>query len=63
MKLKKCPSCTNQEESYIKKTLDCLYTLKESCPKCASKTKDAHYKFLNFGKNPEVNVKTPYLSQ
>jgi len=33
MKLKKCPTCN-------------LYTLKESCPKCKNKAKDAHYKFI-----------------
>lgn len=32
MLLKKCPSCS-------------MYTLKENCPKCNSKTKEAHYKF------------------
>ncbi|MEK6819814.1 MAG: nucleolar RNA-binding Nop10p family protein [Nanoarchaeota archaeon] len=37
MKLRRCPNCET-------------YTLKEICPKCNSKTKDAHYKFLNFGK-------------
>jgi len=33
MKLKKCVSCGN-------------YTMKENCPKCGDKTKDAHYKFI-----------------
>jgi rRNA maturation protein Nop10 len=37
MKLKKCDPCKK-------------YTLKEKCPKCKSKTSDAHYKFLNLGK-------------
>ena len=50
MKLRKCPKCAIEKESSIKKTFGCLYTLKEICPKCDSKTKDAHYKFLNFGK-------------
>ena len=27
------------------------YTMKETCKKCKKKTKDAHYKFINFGKN------------
>ncbi|MBU2562598.1 MAG: RNA-protein complex protein Nop10 [Nanoarchaeota archaeon] len=35
MKLKKCPECKK-------------YTLKEKCPKCSSKTKEAHYKFLRI---------------
>lgn len=35
MKLKKCPECNS-------------YTLKETCPNCNSKSKDAHYKFLNL---------------
>ncbi|MEK6760355.1 MAG: nucleolar RNA-binding Nop10p family protein [Nanoarchaeota archaeon] len=33
MKLRKCLHCKT-------------YTLKENCPKCGSKTKDAHYKFV-----------------
>ena len=33
MKLKKCKECGT-------------YTLKEKCPKCNKKTKDAHYKFV-----------------
>ncbi|MEK6817501.1 MAG: nucleolar RNA-binding Nop10p family protein [Nanoarchaeota archaeon] len=33
MKLKKCKSCE-------------VYTLKENCSKCNSKTSDAHYKFV-----------------
>jgi rRNA maturation protein Nop10 len=32
-KLKKCKNCK-------------IYTLKEFCEKCKSKTKDAHYKFI-----------------
>ena len=35
MKLCKCPSCKT-------------YSIKEICPKCNSKTTDAHYKFLKF---------------
>lgn len=35
MKLKKCPECNT-------------YTLKELCPKCKCKTKDAHYKFVKL---------------
>ena len=35
MKLKKCKSCS-------------IYTLKEICAKCKSKTKDAHYKFIRL---------------
>ena len=34
--LKKCPACN-------------VYTLKFVCVKCGAKTKDAHYKFLDFG--------------
>jgi len=33
MKLRKCFACGE-------------YSLKEECPKCGEKTKDAHYKFL-----------------
>jgi len=35
MKLKKCGDCET-------------YTLKENCPKCNKKTKDAHYKFIRI---------------
>ncbi|MFC1710566.1 nucleolar RNA-binding Nop10p family protein [Nanoarchaeota archaeon] len=38
MKLKKCKSCK-------------IYTLKENCKKCKSKTSDAHYKFVRVKKN------------
>ncbi len=34
-KLKKCPKCGR-------------YTLKETCPKCKQKTKEAHYKFVKI---------------
>ena len=34
MKLRKCPTGH--------------YTLKETCPKCSKKTKDAHYKFVKI---------------
>jgi rRNA maturation protein Nop10 len=34
-KLKKCESCK-------------IYTLKEKCPECGQKTKDAHYKFVKI---------------
>ncbi|PJE81644.1 ribosome biogenesis protein [Candidatus Pacearchaeota archaeon CG10_big_fil_rev_8_21_14_0_10_32_42] len=37
MNLKKCEKCFS-------------YTLHEECKKCKIKTKDAHYKFLNFSK-------------
>lgn len=40
MKLKKCPECKK-------------YTLKELCPKCDSKTKDAHYKFIKVRDAPK----------
>jgi len=39
MKLKKC-------------TKDSTYTLKDDCPKCKSKTKNAHHKFVKI-KNPK----------
>ncbi|MBI2003854.1 hypothetical protein HYS72_00110 [Candidatus Pacearchaeota archaeon] len=39
MKLKLCKSCN-------------LYTLKENCSKCNSKTSDAHYKFSLRGVSP-----------
>lgn len=42
MKLKKCISCQ-------------VYTLKEICPQCKSKTSDAHYKFIKI--NSKVNDK------
>jgi len=35
MNLKKCEKCQK-------------YTLKEICPKCKNKTKEAHYKFLKI---------------
>lgn len=35
MKLKKCPNCKR-------------YTLKDSCPKCESKSKNAHYKWVKI---------------
>ncbi len=53
MKLKKCFSCTNEEESLIKKTLGFLYTLKNNCPKCDKKTNDAHYKFIRIVSSAE----------
>jgi len=39
MKLKKCPTCS-------------IYTLKDSCPKCNKKSKDAHYKFVKIRNAP-----------
>jgi len=48
MKLKKCFSCKT-------------YTLKKNCPKCGSETKDAHYKFLNLGKNMKIAEKNLLL--
>ncbi|MBI2043032.1 hypothetical protein HYT25_01450 [Candidatus Pacearchaeota archaeon] len=45
MKLRKCSHCST-------------YTLKEICPKCSSKTKDAHHKFLNFGKPMKITEKS-----
>lgn len=39
-KLKKCSQCNN-------------YTLKDSCPKCNEKTKDAHYKFVKVHDAPK----------
>jgi len=39
-KIKKCSKC---EE----------YTLKDLCPKCKSKTKDAHYKFIKVKNAPK----------
>lgn len=44
MKLKKCPKCKT-------------YTLKENCPKCESKSKDAHYKFLKLRDAPKSDSK------
>lgn len=35
MKLKKCQNCN-------------IYTLKENCPNCKEKSKNAHYKFLKI---------------
>lgn len=35
MKLKKCKNCNK-------------YTLKEKCPNCKEKVKDAHYKFIRI---------------
>ena len=35
MLLKKCPN-------------DSTYTLKEKCPKCGTKTQNAHYKFVKI---------------
>ncbi len=32
----------------LKKCLKGHYTLKEKCPKCKEKTKDAHYKFIKI---------------
>ncbi|MFW5847250.1 MAG: hypothetical protein ACOCUU_03785 [Nanoarchaeota archaeon] len=45
MLLKKCPN------------KDCKknYTLKEKCPSCNSKTKDAHYKFIKIRNAPKSN--------
>jgi rRNA maturation protein Nop10 len=40
MKLKKCQNCK-------------IYSLKEICPKCNKKTKNAHYKFLNLKDAPK----------
>lgn len=40
MKLKKCSSCNE-------------YTLKENCPICKEKSKDAHYKFLKIKDAPK----------
>ncbi len=39
MKLKKCSQCDH-------------YTLKNSCPKCNEKSKDAHYKFIKIRNAP-----------
>jgi RNA polymerase subunit RPABC4/transcription elongation factor Spt4 len=40
MKLKKCTKCN-------------LYTLKEICSECNSKTKEAHYKFIKIKDAPK----------
>ncbi len=48
MKLKKCISCVNKEESLIMETKGFPYTLKNDCPKCGRKTNDAHYKFIRI---------------
>lgn len=49
MKLKKCLYCN-------------IYTLKENCPKCKRKTKEAHYKFVKI-KNSEQNRESfPHLT-
>ena len=40
MKLKKCPVCKK-------------YTLKDLCPKCGLKTKEAHYKFIKIKNAPK----------
>jgi RNA polymerase subunit RPABC4/transcription elongation factor Spt4 len=40
MKLKKCPKCN-------------IYTLKEICSKCGSKTKEVHYKFIKIKDAPK----------
>ena len=42
MKLKKCSNCN-------------IYTMKDFCPKCNEKTKDAHYKFLKIRDAPKSN--------
>ena len=44
MKLKKCPECKT-------------YTLKDSCSKCKSKTKEAHYKFVKIRDAPKTKPK------
>jgi rRNA maturation protein Nop10 len=44
MKLKKCSKCKT-------------YTLKENCPNCGKKTKNAHYKFLNLKDAPKSTAK------
>ena len=37
----------------LKKCINCnFYTLKENCPKCKTKTKDAHYKFIKVKNAP-----------
>ena len=38
--LKKCPSCKK-------------YTLKDSCPKCKTETKSAHYKYNGLRDAPK----------
>lgn len=43
MKLKKCYECQN-------------YSLKEICPKCKLKTKDAHYKFIKIKDAPKSTI-------
>ncbi len=40
MKLKKCESCNS-------------YLLKNKCPECNSKTKEAHYKFVKIRNAPK----------
>jgi len=42
MKLKKCKKCST-------------YTLNQSCPKCDSEVKNAHYKFLKIRDAPKSN--------
>jgi len=44
MNLRKCERCSS-------------YTLKELCPKCNSKTKDAHYKFIKVRDAPKSDPK------
>ncbi|MBS3071344.1 hypothetical protein J4407_03550 [Candidatus Pacearchaeota archaeon] len=46
MKLRKCQNCKT-------------YTLKDSCPKCDSKTSNAHYKFLKFFERKLENYSVP----
>ena len=48
--LKKCPKCQT-------------YTLKTTCPKCNSPTKDAHYKFLRLRSVNKKNksIKKDYI--
>jgi len=42
MNLKKCGECNS-------------YTLKDFCPKCKAKTKDAHYKYVKIRDAPNNN--------
>ena len=44
MKLKICKTCK-------------VYTLKENCVKCNSKTSDAHYKFIKIRDVLETKIK------
>ena len=48
MKLKKCPECKT-------------YTMKNLCPKCNSKTEDAHYKFIEFSKKTENQIQNNFF--